>query len=262
MKTSTLCSLCLPLMACLGTPAWAGVDESTLSQRIERASYREDAQELETVCASLEGATAKPQSDKYLYYYLGYADYSLANQYAANDLSKATDRIESAEDALKAALKLDPDFAEAEALLGASYGEEIGFHPYKGMFLGPKSAEHMKHAVQLAPQDPRVMLLNAVSDFNTPSTFGGDKQKANWGLHGALAAFDSYHATDAAAPTWGKAQAYEWLAFAEEDAGLKVAARSDYGKALAIVPDYKKAQRHLDKLPPAATAPVPAHASL
>ena len=261
MRT-TLPALSLLLMTCLALPAYAGVDTGTLSQRIEQAGYKDDAQDLEVVRDSLEEATVKPQSDKYLYYYLGYADYSLANQYAATDNSKATDRIQSAQDALKAALKLDPGFAEAEALLGASYGFEIGLHPYKGMFLGSKSAEHMKHAVQLAPQDPRVMFLNATSDFNTPAAFGGDKQKAIWGFHGAIAAFDTYQATDAVAPSWGKAQAYEWLAYAEEDAGQKEAARSDYGKALALVPDYKKAQRHLDKLPPAGTAPVPAHASL
>lgn len=255
-------TLGLPLMTCLALPAYAGVDTAALSQRIEQAGYKDDAQDLETVRSSLEAATVKPQSDKYLYYYLGYADYSLANQYAATDLSKATDRIQSAQDALKAALKLDPNFAEAEALLGASYGEEIGFHPYKGMFLGPKSGEHMSHAVQLAPQDPRVMFLNATSDFSTPAAFGGDKQKALWGLHGAIAAYDSYHPVDAAAPDWGKAQVYEFLAYAEEDVGQTEAARADYRKALALVPDYKKAQRHLDKLPPATTASTPAHASL
>lgn len=262
MRIATL-ALGLPLMACLAAPAWAGVDDGNLSLRIEQAGYRDDVQDLESVRITLETATAQPQSDKYLYYYLGYVDYTLAGQYfAVDNSSKATDRVEAAEDALKGALKLDPTFAEAEALLGASYGEEIGIHPYKGMFLGSKSSAHMKRAVGLAPQDPRVLFLNAVSDFNTPAAFGGDKQKAARGFHGALAAFDSYRPADAAAPAWGKAEAYEWLAYAEEDAGQTEAARADYAKALALMPDYRKAQRHLNKLPPATSAATPAHASL
>lgn len=255
-------ALGFPLMTCLSSTAWAGVDESTLSSRIEQASYRDDAQDLETVRAALTEATAQPQADKYLYYYLAYADYALAYQYFNSDSSKATDCIEAAEDALNRALKLDAGFAEAEALLGASYGVEIGLHPFKGMFLGSKSAAHMRHAMQLAPQDPRVMLLNAINDFNTPAAFGGDKQKATWGFRGALAAFTRYHAPDAAAPAWGEAETYEWLAFAEEDAGQKQAARADYGKALALVPAYKKARRHLEKLPPAATAVTPAQTGI
>ncbi len=133
MKTSTLSRLCLPLIACLTTPAWADVDMSSLSQRIEQDGYRADVQDLETVRALLEAEAKQPQSDKYLYYYLGYVDYALAYQYSGTDSSKATACVEAAEGELTTALKTDPDSAEAEALLGTSYGFEIGLHPMKGM---------------------------------------------------------------------------------------------------------------------------------
>ncbi len=262
MKVSTLRTLCLPLIACLSTPAWADVDMSTLSQRIEQDGYHADIQDLETVRTLLETQAKQPQPDKYLYYYLGYVDYALAYQYSSTDSGKATTCVEAAEGALTEALKADPDSAEAEALLGTSYGLEIAVHPMKGMWLGPKAHEHIDRAVHLAPSDPRVLLLNAISDFNTPAMFGGDKQHALWGFHAAVAAFESYHAGDAAAPGWGKAWTYEQLGVAEEDAGQRVAARADYGKAVELVPDYKLAQKHLDKLPPATTAAAPARSSI
>ena len=89
MRTLTLARYCLPLMACFITPAWADVDTSTLSQRIEQDGYHADVQDLETVRALLETATQQPQPDKYLYYYLGYVDYALAYQYDSADSSKA-----------------------------------------------------------------------------------------------------------------------------------------------------------------------------
>lgn len=261
MKTSRLRSLCLSLMACLTTPAWADLDTSTLSQRIEQDGYHADVQDLVTLRALLEAEAKQLQPDKYLYYYLGYVDYALAYQYDGADSSKATACVNAAEDALTAALKADPDSAEVEALLGTSYGLEIALHPMKGMWLGPKAHEHIDRAVHLAPGNPRVLLLNAMSDFNTPAMFGGDKQHALWGFHAALTAFDSYQASDAAAPGWGKAWAYEQLGVAEQDVGQAASARADYGKALELVPNYKLAQRHFDKLPPVATATAPARSS-
>ena len=254
MKTTVLARLCLPVIACLAVPAWAGVDISSLSQRIELSGYRADTDDLQAMDASLQDEIKSPaQPDKYLYYYLGYTEYSLGYAYAHTDTDKATDHVEAAQTALLQAVKIDPGFAEAEALLSSCYGIEIGLHPFRGMFLGAKTGKHMARAAQLAPDDPRVILLQAISDFQTPGMFGGDKQRALEGFHKALAAFDTYHATDSKTPTWGKALTYNWLGFAESNAGQKQAARTDYAKALELVPDYKLVQKRIAELPLAVT---------
>lgn len=255
-------ALGLPLMAGLVSPAWAAVDTSTLSQRIELAGYHRDAKGMEAVRAELEDATSQSPQDKYLYYYLGYVDYVLAEQYSDDGGSEATDRVQAAEGTLNRALKLDPGFAEAEALLGSSYGLEIGLHPIKGMFLGSKASKHLAHALQLAPDDPRMILLNAISDYETPPAFGGDKQRAAQGFRHAVNAFDSYHSDAAAAPSWGRAEAYELLGLAESEAGQHDLARADYAKALALVPDYRQVQKNLAALPPSATTAGSARGSL
>src|SRR6185503_5665317 len=105
---------------------------------------------------------------------------------------------------------------------------------------------------KLAPDDPRVILLNAIGDYSTPSIFGGDKTRAQRGFRAAIAAYDSYVPADASAPTWGRADAYFWLARSEAQAGDVEAARNDYGKALELAPDFVLARKRLMALPPAA----------
>lgn len=254
MRIAAYIRLCLPLIACLALPAWAALDVTSLSQRIELSGYRADTDALQATDAELQAEIkSAAQPDKYLYYYLGYTEYNLAYAYAHTDTDKATDHVEDAQAALLAAVRLDPDFAEAEALLSTCYGLEIGLHPFKGMYLGAKTGKHMARAMQIAPDDPRVLLLKGVSDFQTPGMFGGDKQRAMQEFHAALTAFDSYRSKDPAAPTWGKAQTYNWLGLAESRAGQAEAARSDYTKALSLVSNYKSVQQRIADLPPAAT---------
>ena len=221
------------------------MSQKGMSGSIERATQRGDEAALLKLRASLGAG----HPDKYSYYYLGLADYELATLDA--DAGKATDYIAAAEDALQTALKLDPDFAEAEALLGSSYGVEIGLDPGKGMSLRSQVSSHLDHAARLAPGDPRVALLQGISDYVTPEAYGGDKKRAMAEFHAALAAFDTYRQPDEQAPTWGRAETHVWLAKAEAGAKDFAAARADLTAALGIAPDYKWAQGLLDKLPPA-----------
>lgn len=239
---SLLCFL--PLAARAGEASQQGA-----SAAIERALQQGDEAALLRLRESLAAGAKSGQPDKYSYYYLGLSDYELA--VLDKDKGKATDYIDAAEDALQAALKLDPAFAEAEALLGSSYGVEIGLHPFKGMYLGSRVSSDLARAAKLAPEDPRVLLLQGISDYETPEAYGGDKPRAMAEFHAALAAFDAYRQPDDQAPSWGRAEIHVWLARAET--GLKdfPAARAELNQALQIAPDYTYAQRLLDKLPPA-----------
>lgn len=239
--------LCLSMLPLAGRAE--GVPQKGMSETIERASQRGDEAALLKLRAGLEAGIKTGHPDKYSYYYLGLSDYELA--VLDEDNGKATDYIDAAEDALQAALKLDQVFAEAEALLGSSYGVEIGRNPIKGMFLGSRVTSHLTHAGKLAPGNPRVVLLQGISDYETPEAYGGDKQRAMAEFHAALAAFDTYQRPDEQAPDWGRAETHVWLARAEKGSNDVTAARADLNLALGIAPDYRYARRLLDKLPPA-----------
>ena len=236
---SLLCLSILPLAA-----QAEGVSQKGTSEAIERALQRGDETALLELRASLEVGVKTGHPDKYSYYYLGLSDYELA--VLDKDNGKATGYIDAAEDALQAGLKLYTAFAEDEALLGSSYGVEIGLHPFKGIYLGSKVTSHLDHAAKLVQGNPRVLLLQGISDYETPEAYGGDKQRAMAEFHAALAAFDTYQQPETQAPSWGRAETHVWLARVETDLKDFTAARADLTTALKIAPDYKYAQRLLD----------------
>ena len=258
----TLLGFAVLVLYTLSALAWSSADLAATGRRIELSGYRADSADLQAVRERLQTAPDGPAPDKYLYYYRGYADYVSAYLLFDDDSDHATELAQEAQSALQQALKLDPEFAEAEALLGSSYGIEIGLHPFRGMWLGSKAHAHTERAWQLAPADPRVLLLRAISDFSTPAAFGGDKQRALQGFHAAVAAFDAYSSTDSTAPGWGRAEAYAWLGLAESRAGQTEAARADLGKALELAPDYVLARKRLTALPPAAATRTAAYGTL
>src|SRR5579885_2801191 len=239
-------------LLCLSLPLAAradGAPQKDMSVSIERAMQRGDEATLLKLRDGLGAAVKSGHPDKYAYYYLGFSDYELALLDQDQDQGKATDYIGAAEDALQAALKLDADFAEAEALLGSSYGVEIGLSPMKGMFLSSKVVSHLDHAAKLAPGNPRVALLQGISDYETPEAYGGDKKRAAAEFHAASAAFDAYRQPDEQAPDWGRAETHVWLAKAETNAKDFTAARADLTAALKLAPGYKWAKGLLEKLP-------------
>jgi len=241
--------LCLSILPLATRVRAEGLSQKDTSETIERALQRGDEAALLKVRAGLEAGIKTGHPDKYGYYYLGLSDYELA--ILDEDEGKVSDYIDAAEDALQAALKLDPAFAEAEALLGSSYGVEIGLHPIKGMFLGSQVTSHLDHAARLAPGNPRVSLLQGISDYETPEAYGGDKKRAMAEFRAALAAFDTYRLPDDQAPDWGRAETHVWLARAEAGSKDFTAARADLTTALRLAPDYGYARRLLDRLPPA-----------
>lgn len=246
----TLLGFSLLVLYTFSALAWGDVDLTQLGHRIEQSGYRGDTGDLQAAHDLLK-TEIDQQPDKYRYYYLGYTDYVLARLVAHDDSDRATQLVHEAQQSLLEAIKLDAGFAEAEALLGSSYGLEIGLHPFSGMWLGHKTKAHTDRSWQLAPDDPRVILLRAISDFSTPALFGGDQKRALQGFHMALTAFESRRNGDAAAPDWGRAETYQWLGLAESRAGDTEDARKDYGKALELAPDYKLAQKRLAALPSA-----------
>jgi tetratricopeptide (TPR) repeat protein len=90
----------------------------------------------------------------------------------------------------------------------------------------------------LAPENPRVLLLDAISLYNTPERWGGDKDKAIEQLHAALDQFEDAAPSDPLAPQWGHADAYAWLGIAHLEAGRHAQARKALQQALDTRPGY------------------------
>ena len=141
-------------------------------------------------------------------------------------------------ESLKEVVRLDPESAEAWALLNSVYGRQISLSPMKGMLLGRRSQRALDKAQELAPDNPRVVLTAAMSDFNTPGMWGGDKERAMEGFRRAAALFAVEEPADPLHPVWGHREVYAWIGLAHLDRDERDEAKAAFEKALEIDPDF------------------------
>jgi tetratricopeptide (TPR) repeat protein len=197
-----------------------------------RAEFFDEAKTLLAQCVSESSCGSLAE------YYLGYADYRLGVVVYRMDKEKSIMYLDSAVEHLENAVDKQRDFADAHALLSSCYGLKISFAPLKGIVLGPKSGTHMKRAKELSPENPRVALLEAISTYNTPTLWGGGKEKGLEAMKRAAELFERWNAPDSLLPDWGQAEVHAWIGLAHLDRKETILARKAFENALQINPDY------------------------
>ena len=191
--------------------------------------------------ATFERVLADTSMTAWGHYYIALADYRIADHLlAADEKNKgaASEHLKTTVEHLRKATEINPQAAEAYALLSSAYGRQIGLNPAKGIVLGRRAQKALKKAVQLAPDNPRVVLCMAIRDFNTPGMFGGSKEKGLQGFQRAAELFAEEEPTDPIHPAWGHSRTYAWLGLAYQDQGELALARAAFAKALAINPHF------------------------
>jgi tetratricopeptide (TPR) repeat protein len=149
---------------------------------------------------------------------------------------------------LDTALTLDAEFAEALALRAAclSAPQEIagGYAP----LAGHRARKDLERARQLAARNPRVLLIDAMSDYALSPSQGGNKDRALAKLREAVAAFEAERGDTEHLPGWGAAEA--WLLLGRDllDHGDPVGARDALEHALLIAPEFAQARRLMAKI--------------
>ena len=236
--------LALAFVFSLTAPARAQSAESLLVSGKRMLRTGEDEGSLDAIHAAkaeFERALSDTGLAAWGHYYIALADYRIADHLlAAGEENKgaASEHLKATVEHLKKATKINPQAAEAYALLSSAYGRQIGLNPIKGMVLGRRAEQALKKAAQLAPDNPRVVLYTAIRDFNTPGMFGGSKEKGLQGFQRAAELFARQEPTDPIHPVWGHSRTYAWLGLAYQDRGELAPARAAFAKALAINPDF------------------------
>ena len=95
-----------------------------------------------------------------------------------NDRSKNEVRqtVERCVSSLDQALEAQSNFPDALALQSACLGLLAELVSWRAPLAAPKSASQLHKALQLAPKNPRVLLLDAISEYERAKPPGGDVQ--------------------------------------------------------------------------------------
>jgi Tetratricopeptide repeat len=203
-----------------------------LESRIEYGYYTEDARELARLAPTL---AADESHDKLHDYYVGLLAWrqALLASPAGSGAAFAARCVSS----LDAALATQSDFAEALALQAA-----CRLAPGGGPApLSTYRAHHeLEQALQLAPGNPRVLLLDAMTD--------GNRERALAKLRRAAAAFEGERRGADHVPGWGAPQVYLLLGRNLLEHGDPAGARDALERVLLLAPDCAQAKRLLAKI--------------
>jgi hypothetical protein len=229
----------------LGVVVWIGTAAAqppsanwpAVSARLEPAATTASAAELRALRTELIGLVSPSLPDEQralVQYAIAYVASRMANVPGVPG-AEADRLLEDAVERLRAVVKSRPRDAEAHALLGSVYGLQIARSPLKGMLLGPRASGALDKAAELAPDNPRVVLQQGISAFNTPALFGGGTEKGERLLRRSLTLF-AREPADRPWPNWGRFDTHVWLGQALRAKGDRAGARVEYDRALALAP--------------------------
>jgi tetratricopeptide (TPR) repeat protein len=228
--------------------SWARAQEADdswrdLESRIEYGYYTEDARALARLVPAL---AADESHDKLHDYYSGLLAWrqALLASPPASSAALAGRCVSS----LDAALAAQSDFAEALALQAACRltPEELGGG--RAPLSAYRARREMDQALRLAPGNPRVLLLDAMSDYRLTASQGGNRERALVTLRRAAAAFESERRAAEHVPGWGAPDAYLLLGRDLLEHGDPAGARDALERALLLAPDCAQAKRLLTKI--------------
>ena len=234
----------------LAASAAHGADTSwrDLESRIQYGYYTEDAAALN----KLVGVIAADESRDPLHaYYAALLDWRRALLAAQGVAAVGASTGELAQRCVRAtdeALGMQADFADALALRSACQAAPLGRGADFLPFAGRQLHKDIERARQLAPHDPRVLLVDALNDYQLSSSTGGNKDRALAKLRQTVIAFDAERAGIERLPGWGAAEAYFYLARDLLDHADPVAARDALEHALLIAPEFLQARRLMAKI--------------
>lgn len=234
------------LLAWNGAAAAVGIDElSDIAARIQYAVYEEDFRSLDRLAGSLADEKARGGLAALLRYQAAYA------AYRAGELAPAVGRPDSpylarCEEQALAAAEQQEDFADAWALAGACAALDASRN-LTALLSARRARQYLRTAREMSPDNPRVLLLAAVSALRQPSVGQGWEPPARL-LSRAAERYAVALPPGRAWPDWGEAEVSVLESELAMDAGHILAARDAAERALMLAPDYRRARSLIEKL--------------
>jgi hypothetical protein len=229
----------------------AGADEGQwrdTESRIQYGYYTQDTRTLSNVAAAVDAEDAK---DQWQGYYAGLVSWRLAQLAVLHPPSKGASVAQLAERctrALDRVLEQQADFAEGLALRAVCAATPLAGGGLHVPFAGHGPRKDLDRALALAAKNPRVLLLDALGDYEFSAALGGTKERALPKLRRAVAAFEAERGGAEALPGWGAPEAYYYLARNLLEHQDPVGARDALEHALLLAPEYVPARALMAKI--------------
>lgn len=233
-----------------GAPAQAAKPREQLlavKKAAYNANFQNDAKGLLASAEKLDALVTDRQLGALALYYAGWTRWSLAAaQLQANDKEDAIASLSRSVEDLRKALGALPENAtpqiqaEFQCQLASSLISLAVVDGTKMAQILPEVMKFRKQALELAPANPRVVMMDAGMVFNTPAQYGGSQEKGIERWLEAIRLFEAEKIDDPLQPDWGRALAYGWLA---SNYLRMTPPRTDEAKemanhALALRPDF------------------------
>ncbi len=165
-----------------------------------------------TEASNLFERIAMAEDDNWIpYFYVSIVNTTAS--FGEKDEEKLTQQLEKAKEFIDIAKRLSPDNPELmiqDALINTAWMAFDG--ATYGPALSPKNMQLYQKALQLAPENPRVILSKAEWDMGTARYFGKDTTPYCKEVEHALELFATFKSDIPFYPVWGKERAEQVIA--------------------------------------------------
>ena len=215
--------------------------------KTEYAFFTEDARALAALIGANGALGASAQSlERYQYAHAEFRQLQVAYR------QRKTKDVEAAAgaclDALEKANELEPRFVEGLALEAACAGYLGSLGGLRAGLAQRRSEARLSAARELAPRNPRVLLVEGLTRWYRPGAAASDRAEARKAFEGAARAFETVAESAPGQPSWGEAEAWLFIGRSLADSGDLLGARNAFEKSLLIAPEFAAARRRLAAL--------------
>lgn len=148
-------------------------------------------------------------------YYAAWGEWALSHsELQAGEIESARATLRRAEQSARAAFALRPDDPEFVVMLADVLIWQLVADSQRFSTLAPEVRTLRARALELRPDNPRAMIMDAGMIFNTPPERGGDRDKGLAMWKRAITLFEEEAAErspDPLRPDWGLALSYAWI---------------------------------------------------
>ena len=250
--SATSCGLLLAVLVANGAQGESVAELDDAAARMQYAFYTSDSQGVETILKTLEEFQVDDSLAASKAYQLAYGNWKLSQLYLhpmatprPNAKSLAAKAAQTCARQARSAVEKEPTHAEALAIEAACEGHSA---TARAGSAGCANSKPMRTAVGLAPDNPRVKLIQAICASGAAA--GDPAATERW--RAVVASFEAAPPSRPGKPDWGHVEALTMLGESCLRRGDPVAARDALERALVLAPDYRQAQQLLQA---AATRP-------